>query len=71
MLLECCDIQETKKIGATRIPKGMTYEEFLKTVIDKVVAKTPEQRRKWYDLRVKIMHDPSKKDHNIDVEADK
>ena len=54
------NLKDNKKIGDKHIPKGTSFEDFLKSHIDKVVAKSPAQRKEWYDVRVTYMHEDAK-----------
>ena len=42
---------------AKYVTKEASFEEFHKVYIDRIVAKTHEQRKGWFEQRVKIMQD--------------
>ena len=49
-------LKTTPKLAAKHVPKEFpTFEEYHKSHLDKVAAKTPEARRVWYDKRVALM----------------
>ena len=48
-------LRSTPALASKHVPSHLTFEEYYKSQIDKVVSKTPDERRAWYDKRVEIM----------------
>ena len=48
-------LKTTPALADSHVPSHLTFEEYHKSHIDKVVSKTPDERRAWYEKRLAIM----------------
>ena len=48
-------LKTTPSLAEAHVPSHLTFEEYHKSHIDRIVSKTPDERRAWYEKRLAIM----------------